>query len=439
MCKPKQPILCGSKECDICYPRSLQKYLEERNIVHCFIQCIDNPELQLCNLTHMSNKKCKFICKNHSCDRIYECTCDNFTKRKGCAKCSNRQKKTTEQFIEDAKKKHGNKYTYEKTNYIGAEHKVIITCPKHGDFDQIARDHLSNHGCPQCGIESMIAHNKYTTEIFIEKATFVHGDKYDYSKVEYIDSRTNVTIGCPNGHFFEQKPVHHLSGRNCHICYGTHIKTTEQFIIDAKNIHGDKYDYSKVKYITAKDKVEIICPLHIPFYQTPNDHLTGYSCPFCKNKTEGKLLVYLKSIYSDTISQYQPKFIGKKRYDFFIPSINTIIELDGNHHFKQVSNWESYINNQYKDIYKMILANINGISIIRVYQPDITNDIINWKELLSIALTKVQKDKPTNTYIASNNHIYDSHKYLYLSGLNIYNYTNNIKTDGSIKLYTNSI
>lgn len=82
MCKPKQPILCGSKECSICYSRSLQKRLEERNITHCFIKCIDNPELNLCHLTHRSGKKCMFKCKNPNCNRIYESDCENFLKQK---------------------------------------------------------------------------------------------------------------------------------------------------------------------------------------------------------------------------------------------------------------------------------------------------------------------------------------------------------------------
>ena len=118
---------------------------------------------------------------------------------------------------------------------------------------------------------------------FIEK----HGNKYDYSKVEYINAITKVIIICPEHGEFLQTPHAHLKGQGCPQCAKiSRIKqktsNTNNFIEKAKKIHGDKYDYSKVKYKLQNEKVTIICPEHGEFLQTPHNHLSGYGCPECK-------------------------------------------------------------------------------------------------------------------------------------------------------------
>ena len=113
------------------------------------------------------------------------------------------------------------------------------------------------------------------TKEFIAKAKAVHGDKYDYSKVNYVNSFTKVTIICPKHGEFEQTPNLHLKSQGCPNCYGNKKMTIEEFIKRAKEVHGDKYDYSKVKYVNALTKVTIICPIHGEFEQTPAKHLLG--------------------------------------------------------------------------------------------------------------------------------------------------------------------
>ena len=103
-----------------------------------------------------------------------------------------------------------------------------------------------------------------TTEDFISKAIAVHGEKYDYSKVEYVNTLTKVTIICPIHGVFEQRPKVHLGGCGCPYC-GSSSRTTETFIKAARRVHGDKYDYSKVKYINSYTEVTIICPNHGEF------------------------------------------------------------------------------------------------------------------------------------------------------------------------------
>ena len=128
---------------------------------------------------------------------------------------------------------------------------------------------------------------RLTQQEFIEKARLVHNDKYDYSKVEYKNNRTKICIICPEHGEFWQLPASHLRGIGCNKCGGTGKLTTAEFIEKAKQVHGDKYDYSKTEYIDSHTKVSIICPEHGEFFQTPNNHLNGNACPKCSRPNFG--------------------------------------------------------------------------------------------------------------------------------------------------------
>jgi hypothetical protein len=124
---------------------------------------------------------------------------------------------------------------------------------------------------------------KLSTEEFIAKARLVHGDKYDYSKSEYINNRTKVTIICPIHQEFEQIGGEHLKGKGCKHCADNQQMTTEQFIAKAVGIHGDKYDYSFVDYKSAHVDIQIRCKEHnLIFNQSPSNHLAGKGCPSCR-------------------------------------------------------------------------------------------------------------------------------------------------------------
>ncbi len=201
----------------------------------------------------------------------------------GCPKCARpNANMTTEEFIAKAKEVHDNKYDYSKTKYVDAKTKVCIICPKHGKFWQTPSSHLQGHCCKKC----VTPNANMTTEEFIEKAREIHGDKYDYSKVEYVDTKTKVCIICPIHGEFWQSPNKHLSGQGCPKCKSQKIRdslklTLTEFIKRSKKIHDDKYDYSKVEYTNFATKVCIICPEHGEFWQTPNNHLAGKGCPNC--------------------------------------------------------------------------------------------------------------------------------------------------------------
>ena len=228
-----------------------------------------------------SSTKVTIICPTHG---EFEQTPNKHLFSKGCPSCSKNAKLTTEKFIKRAKEIHGNKYDYSKVDYKGSQTKVTIICPLHGEFEQIPSGHLNGKGCSECGIVSMANCNRSDTDSFIKRAKEVHSSKYDYSKVDYKNASTKVTIVCPINGEFLQNPNRHLLGNGCPKCSNNIRHTTEKFIKRAKEIHGDRYDYSKVDYKNINTKVTIICSVHGEFEQKPANHLHGQGCPKCGNR-----------------------------------------------------------------------------------------------------------------------------------------------------------
>ncbi|AUR82260.1 hypothetical protein NVP1022O_48 [Vibrio phage 1.022.O._10N.286.45.A10] len=194
----------------------------------------------------------------------------------GCAKCSGKHRYTTEEFVEKALAVHDGKYSYGRSIYVTGKKKLTITCPEHGDFEQVAKDHLRGKGCTTCGGRKNIS-----TAEFLESARRVHGDKYNYTDVRYLNNKTNVVISCPDHGSFNQRPSHHLSGIGCPSCAGNFIKTTKQFIEEAVRVHGGTYSYGRTVYASAHEKITITCPEHGDFSQTPSGHLRGKGCAKC--------------------------------------------------------------------------------------------------------------------------------------------------------------
>lgn len=123
---------------------------------------------------------------------------------------------------------------------------------------------------------------KQTTEEFIDKSKKVHNNYFDYSKIEYINNNTKIKIICPVHGVFEQLPRTHSSGVGCRQCKFDSYKTSkERLLTQFKKAHGNKYDYSKVRYTGAHGKVKIICPIHGEFEQIASKHSIGYSCNKC--------------------------------------------------------------------------------------------------------------------------------------------------------------
>ena len=214
------------------------------------------------------------VCRKHG---VFSISPHNFLKGHGCPVCSNRQRITTDVFIERATKKHNGRYDYSKVVCDrGTESFVEIICPIHGVFTQKAEYHLNGNGCPKC-----FGTPKSTTEEFVVKAKKIYGDKYGYSNVDYKGNKIKVLITCPIHGDWPVSPNAFLRGSECPKCFGTPKYTTEEFIELSKKVHGDKYDYSKVDYQGNKHKVTIICPIHGEFTQFAGSHLRGSGCSKC--------------------------------------------------------------------------------------------------------------------------------------------------------------
>ena len=275
---------------------------------------------------------------------------------------------TTEEFIKKAIKKHGTKYDYSKINYVRGRDKLLIGCSKHSWFEQTGESHLRGHGCEKCARAYTAKKNKKTKIEFIEEAKKIHGNKYDYSKVNYKANDIYIRIGCPTHSWFDQRPNDHLSGKGCRKCgYSSaskkNSKSIENFLKKAIEIHGNKYDYSKVKYNGVHTNIKIGCPKHSWFEQTPNSHVHGRGCPKCYHKHEGLIAEYLnkKNIV------HRSHRIGKEKkfYDFYLPKFNLLIERDGEQHYYDdgffSSGKKNYLKNQQKnDYYKTKLAKKYG-------------------------------------------------------------------------------
>ena len=236
----------------------------------------------------------------------------------GCPKCGkikrgNLRKMNILTFINKCNKIHNNKYDYTKVVYTNAHTKVCIICPVHGEFWQIPNNHLKGQGCPICS-------NK--------------------TKGKY------------------------------------QISNTEEFIKKAKEKHGNKYDYSKVEYTNNRVKINITCLEHGEFWQKPNDHLNGHGCPICGkklDKTEKYILEELNKNFCNVVYQYKPIWLRNKTspqsLDFYLPDYNIAIEYQGRQHFKPISYFggdENFIKSQERDLRKYHKCLQNNIKLLYV-------------------------------------------------------------------------
>ena len=283
-------------------------------------------------------------------------------------------------FIEKAHKIHNNKYDYSKVEYINSRTKVCIICPIHGEFWQTPNNHLNGNNCPICGKIKRASKNTSTTEEFIKRAREIHGDKYDYSKVEYKNVMEKVIIICPIHGEFEITPNSHLSNHGCPKCANNQKYTTEDFINLAREIHGNKYDYSKVEYKNVYTNICIICPIHGEFWQKPSHHLyRKCGCPICnESHLERDVRLFLQE--NDINFEQQKRFdwLGKQSLDFYLPEYNIAIECQGKQHFKSFKYFggEKRFKEQRKlDINKSILCKKNGLNIL--YYSDYNYDFFD--------------------------------------------------------------
>lgn len=231
----------------------------------------------------------EIVCPDHG---VFEQWPTHHYRGTGCPACSGKARHTNESFIKKARAIHGDYYDYSLVDIKNTKTQVRIVCPKHGEFLQTPSDHFRS-GCVNCGHEKSAAARKLTEEEFLNRAEKVHRNSYGYENLELCGVDTPVRITCPKHGEFQQTPYNHLMGKGCSLCGIERMKSKqclnlESFCERAHLVHGDTYDYSKVKYVNNRVKISIVCPEHGVFSQAPYSHLVGSGCPDCAMKNLGK-------------------------------------------------------------------------------------------------------------------------------------------------------
>lgn len=279
------------------------------------------------------------------------------------------KKLTLENFIEKCNNIHNNYYNYDKVIYKNARTKVIVTCPKHGNFLITPSSHLDKRGCNMCG------NNILTTSEFIDKAKKIHNNFYSYEDSVYYNNRIKIIITCPIHGNFLQSSNKHLIGRGCPKCVGK-SKTSDDIIKEFINVHGERYDYSLVNYKGCAHKVKIICKTHGVFEQQVAVHLAKNGCTKCGNNTSFSGNEFIKSFNNENIKPENTIKIGKKRFkvDGFDLTTNTIYEYFGSFWHghpdrKDLIGIHPILNIPYSELYQKTLDKIeyfkeNGYKVI---------------------------------------------------------------------------
>lgn len=261
-----------------------------------------------------SCSKVTIICPIHT---KFVQTPNNHLAGKGCNLCADINRKvnnqtTTAQFINQAKKVHKNKYDYSFVQYVNSWTQVKIICPAHTAFTQLPSNHLAGKGCPKCKNTQTSIRCKHNLKKFIDKAQKVHGDLYNYSKVNYKLDNQKVVIICKEHGEFKQVVRSHLSGNGCPRCAGFNV-SFEEFVQKSNAVHKNKYDYSVAEknYTGVRSKVVIVCPIHGKFKQSPGIHLHGVGCFQC-----GKMKAAQKRTLTTEEFSSRSKLIHNNFYDY---------------------------------------------------------------------------------------------------------------------------
>ena len=250
-----------------------------------------------------------------------------------------------ENVVEKLNKIHGDEYKYFPETYKGVSKRIKVKCKTHNYIWTVrVMELLKGEGCPKCRYIKSGKKLVLKVSEFIERSKETHGDKYDYSKVHQFKRQKTETviIICPNHGEFKQKPYDHYSGSGCPKCWEdirSEVLTIpwKEVLKSFIEVHKEEYEYCENTYTNSNEKMEIICKKHGVFLQTPINHKQGNGCPVCKSSTGEKFITHLLNDLGVEF-EHQKKFkkLGRKRFDFYIPSINTIIEYNGIQHYEPI-------------------------------------------------------------------------------------------------------
>lgn len=236
-------------------------------------------------------------------------------------------------------KKKRPEYDYSKAVYNGARKKVCVICPVHREFWLTPDNLYRGEGCPKCSK----FRNRPTAESFLAAARKKHPE-YDYSETVYTGAKEKMKIICLKHGPFWVNSWNFMNKGGCPACSKERsaklrAKPVEIFVKESKEIFGEKYDYSKVKYITGIKSVTIICLTHGDFQIAPRDHLSGCGCPKCRKSSHSEDILQQFLMENNILFERNKKFNELKdlkglSYDFYLPEENILIELNGGQHYR---------------------------------------------------------------------------------------------------------
>lgn len=282
---------------------------------------------------------------------------------------------THEEFMERFYKKNKNAEnieilgTYEKNNI-----KIKCRCKIDGyEWETTPNSLISNCGCPKCGGKVIRTYKEFIQEIKeINSNIEIVG--------EYKDTQTKIKCKCKkDGYEWETRPSDLLNGTGCPKCAGVIKKTNEEFINELNKINNDIEILGE--YINNSTKIKCKCKIdnHI-WYSNPSDLLRNHGCPKCNSsKGEKRIAKYLDSRNIEYERQYRFKdceFYKQLPFDFYISSLNTIIEYDGEQHYKIVKHFgglDKFIDAKIRDTVKTLYCKENNIKLIRIPYWDFDN------------------------------------------------------------------
>lgn len=210
-----------------------------------------------------------------------------------------------EKFFVKAEAVHGDRYDYSQVVYERFDSPVTIICREHGPFEQRPYLHVRGKGCGDCGHERRVSPMRMTREIFIDSARRIHGDRYKYDDLQFVDKETRLLITCNRHGEWPSYPETHLMGKGCPKCGDERMgdaqrMSVEEFIARATELHEGRYTYEQVEYVTARQAVIVTCIRHGDFSVPPGSHLSSRSgCPRCVGSISGASQRWLDTLDVD--------------------------------------------------------------------------------------------------------------------------------------------